>query len=119
MGAKYQSKKTIVDGLEFDSRKEAARYKELRLLERAGAIQNLYTQYRFQLIPAHYEMVTDPKTGKQKRQCIERACSYVADFVYTKDGKKVVEDTKGFKTKDYILKRKMMLYFYGIRIQEI
>jgi len=55
-----------------------------------------------------------------KSRCVERACDYVADFVYmNKDGQKVVEDTKGYKTKDYIIKRKLMLMFHGIRIREI
>jgi hypothetical protein len=50
---------------------------------------------------------------------VERACAYVADFVYTENGKKIVEDTKGFKTKDYIIKRKLMLWVHGIRVKEI
>lgn len=94
----------------FDSRKEANRYAELKLLERAGKISRLQRQVDYTLIPSQYI------DGK----CVERACKYIADFVYMDaDGNWVVEDTKGFKTKDYIIKRKLMLYVNGIRIKEI
>lgn len=109
--SKYNSKKTIVDGQVFDSRKEAKRYQELLIPERAGAIKNLSRQVKFVLIPSQ----RDEATGK----VIERECSYRADFEYTEDGKTVVEDVKGFRTKEYILKRKMMLWKYGIRIREV
>lgn len=109
--SKYNSKKTIVDGQVFDSRKEAKRYQELLFLERAGAIKNLSRQVKFVLIPSQ----RDEATGK----VIERECSYRADFEYMEDGKTVVEDVKGFRTKEYILKRKMMLWKYGIRIREV
>lgn len=117
--SKYHSKKVIVDGIEFDSKREAKRYGELLLLEKAGAITDLQRQVKYQLLPAQYRPVWDKKTRKWKDRCIERECSYVADFVYQQDGKTIVEDTKGFKTKDYILKRKMMLYFHGIAIKEV
>jgi hypothetical protein len=107
--SKYGAKKVTVDGITFDSRKEANRYRELVLLERAGRIQNLQCQVKYELIPAQ----------RIDSRVVERACNYVADFLYTQDGKKVVEDTKGFKTKDYIIKRKLMLYVHGIRIKEV
>ena len=113
--SKYHSKKITRDGETFDSIKEYKRYVELSLLQKAGAIQELKRQVKFQLLPAQYE----ESNGKKRGKCLERAVNYVADFVYIEDGVKVVEDTKGFKTKDYILKRKMMLYFHGIRIKEI
>lgn len=92
---------------------------ELSLLERAGKIQDLQRQVKFVLIPAQYEPDTIGKRGGVKRgKLLEREVSYVADFVYTQDGKQVVEDTKGFRTADYKLKRKMMLYFHGSRIKE-
>ncbi|MBQ6570642.1 MAG: DUF1064 domain-containing protein [Clostridia bacterium] len=106
---KYHNKKTVLDGITFDSKKEAERYAELRLLERAGEIRNLRRQVRFQLVPKQYD-------GKK---CVEREVTYIADFVYGQDGKTVVEDTKGVKTKDYIIKRKLMLQKYGIRIKEV
>jgi hypothetical protein len=74
---------------------------------------------KFILIPAQYEPDTIGARGGVKRgKLLEREVSYVADFVYTQDGKTIVEDTKGFKTKDYIIKRKLMLYVHGIRIKE-
>ena len=107
--SKYHSRKVTVDGEVFDSKKEYKRFCELRLLERAGAIQNLQRQVRFELIPSQ-------KIGGK---VVERPCFYIADFMYQENGKTVVEDTKGFKTKDYVIKRKLMLYRYGIQIREV
>ena len=120
---KYGNKKIEVDGKTFDSQKEANRYYELRLLERAGAISDLQTQVKFELIPAQYE--TFERFGKKGKplkagkKLIESGVSYYADFVYKENGKTVVEDTKGAKTKEYIIKRKLMLYIHGIRIKEL
>ena len=120
---KYQAIKTVVNGIEFDSRKEARRYQELLLLQRAGVIQDLKMQVKYILIPAQYETFERyGKNGqrlKDGQRLLEKECSYIADFVYTENGKEIVEDTKGIKTKDYILKRKMMLWIYGIRIKEV
>lgn len=108
--SKYKAKKTVVDGITFDSKKEAARYSELKLLERAGEVHELRRQVKFVLIPPQ----------KENGKLIERECSYIADFVYEdKDGRLVVEDTKGVKTKDYIIKRKLMCYVHGIRVREV
>ena len=117
--SKYHNKKTVVNGIEFDSRKEAKRYGELLWLERAGTIKHLRRQVRYTLIPAHYETIKDFKTGKPKRVCVERDCCYTADFVYQKDGETVVEDTKGMRTSTYIIKRKLMLHVHGIKIHEV
>lgn len=121
---KYGNKKVTLDGIEFDSKKEMNRYAELKLLERANEIRNLQTQVKFTLIPAQ----------RIDGKVVERECSYVADFVYNKCSGNcerceynantcrlnlVVEDTKGFKTKDYIIKRKLMLRVHGIRIKEV
>jgi hypothetical protein len=117
---KYHSKKTVVDGITFDSKKEADRYIELRLLEKAGEISDLRMQVEYELLPTQYGPDRIMPRGNHKRgPLLERAVKYKADFVYTNDGQTVVEDVKGFKTKDYILKRKMMLYFYGIKITEV
>lgn len=117
---KYGSKKVTIDGIVFDSKKEANRYCELKLLERAGRIKNLELQKPFELIPTQREPETMTKTGKVKQgKVIEQSVKYIADFVYTENGKTVVEDTKGYKTKDYIIKRKLMLYVYGIKIKEV
>ena len=123
MKNKYQSIKTTVNGIVFDSRKEARRYQELLLLERAGVIQDLKMQVKYVLIPAQYEFYerygAKGKELKPGKRLIEKEVSYFADFVYEQNGETVVEDTKGFKTKDYIIKRKLMLYTYGIRIKEV
>ena len=103
--SKYGNIKTRTsDGILHDSIKEANRWCELNLLLRAGKIQDLQRQVKYELIP---------------KQDGERAVSYIADFVYTENGKKVVEDVKGMRTKEYKLKKKMMLYFHGIKIREI
>lgn len=123
MKNKYHSRKISRDGLTFDSLKEYRRYCELALLEKAGQITELKPQVPFELLPAQYE--TFERYGKKGQRlkdgsrCIEKAVIYRADFVYKENGKIIVEDTKGFKTKDYILKRKMMLYFHGIKIKEV
>lgn len=125
---KYKARKITRDGVTYDSLKEYRRFCDLSLLQRAGAITDLQRQVPFELIPAQYEEIPTGEVyqrgeregqPKTKRVCVEQSVSYVADFVYNKDGQKVVEDTKGFKTKDYILKRKMMLYFHGIKIKEV
>ena len=118
---KYKSRKTSVNGVIFDSKKEYDRYIELTLLSRSGAIKGLKRQVKFELIPAQYEPdIINPRGKVKKGKLIERAVSYIADFVYTdENGKTVVEDTKGFRTKDYIIKRKLLLYIHGIRIKEI
>lgn len=118
---KYKSRKTSVNGVNFDSRKEADRYIELNLLSRSGAIKGLKRQVRFELIPAQYEPdIISPRGKVKKGKLIERAVSYIADFVYNdRDGNLVVEDVKGIRTKDYIIKRKLMLYIHGIKIKEI
>lgn len=109
MARKYGNRKVTVNGITFDSKKEAARWFELSLLERAGEISGLKRQVRFELLPSQ----------KIDGKVVERPVSYVADFVYTENGETVVEDTKGFRTKEYILKRKMMLHLLGIRIKEV
>ena len=121
---KYHNRKVITsDGIEHDSQKEARRWCELLLLQRAGKIQDLERQVKFVLIPAQYEVYERySKKGerlKDGQKCIEKECAYKADFVYTENGKKVVEDTKGMKTKDYIIKRKLMLYIHHIRVKEV
>lgn len=108
--SKYNSKKTVVGGQKFDSKKEARRYQELLLLEKAGEIKNLSRQVKFVLIPSQRD-----ESGK----LIERECSYKADFTYEEGIKTVVEDVKGYRTKEYIIKRKLLLYQYGIRIREV
>lgn len=113
--SKYHSRKVIVDGIKFDSVKESRRYSELKLLEKAGKIKRLQRQIPFILIPAQYAEVNG------KRKCIERECKYIADFTYydMETGEAVVEDVKGHRTPEYIIKRKLMLYLKKISIKEV
>lgn len=123
---KYGNKKVVIDGEVFDSKREAYRYQDLKFRESIGAISDLRRQVVYELIPAQREKSTKVyKKGRKKGQpiegkIIEKAVTYIADFVYVDNttGKEVVEDAKGMRTRDYILKRKMMLYFHGIKIQE-
>lgn len=107
---KYNAKKVEIDGITFDSKKEAARYCDLKLMQRAGEIRDLQLQVEYELIP---------------KQAGERACNYIADFVYrdVATGKTIVEDVKGYKKgaaySIFAIKRKLMLWRYGIKIVEI
>ena len=119
-GTKYGAKKVEYDGMVFDSIGERNRYLELKLLEENGIINDLQRQVKFVLIPTQREADTIGKRGGIKQgKVIEKECCYIADFVYEEDGKMVVEDFKGVKTKDYIIKRKLMLWVHGIQIKEI
>lgn len=108
---KYRNQKVTIGDHSFDSKKEMNRFLELSLLQKAGEIEDLRCQVKYVLIPAQRD--------KQTNKLLERECSYVADFAYLRGGRLVVEDTKGFRTKEYIIKRKLMLYRYGIRILEV
>ena len=105
---KYNSKKTFVDGMRFDSKKEAGRYLVLKMMEETGEISDLKRQVKYTLIPG--KRWSD---GKKHRDV-----SYIADFVYTKDGETVVEDVKGFRTDAYRIKRNLMKEIYGIEVKE-
>lgn len=107
---KYGNKKITMDGVTFDSKKEYLRWCELCLLEKAGKITGLRRQVKYELLPSQRGF--DGKVA-------ERPVNYIADFVYEMDGETIVEDTKGMRTTDYIIKRKMMLFFYGIQISEV
>lgn len=100
----------------YDSKKEYRRAQELELLQRKGLISGLQKQVSFELIPSQRE---DPNNPKSK--VLERSVKYIADFQYLRerDGILIVEDAKGMRTKEYIIKRKLMLHVYGIRITEV
>lgn len=117
---KYRAKKTTVDGITFDSKKEADRYLELKVLEKSGHIQNLRMQVEYVLIPAQYgpDIIT-PRGKRKKGPLFERAVKYKADFTYIENGEEVVEDVKGYRTPEYKIKRKLMLKEHGIRIREV
>ena len=122
---KYGNKKVTLDGQTFDSKRECRRWQELKLLEKAGKIYDLRRQVQFNLIPEQRLADTlGPKGGRKMGKLLERAVYYVADFVYyeggrpSEGGKLVVEDAKGHRTKEYIIKRKLMLARYDIQIRE-
>lgn len=121
---KYNNHKITFEGETFDSKKEFRRWQELRMLERSGLIQHLRRQVKYVLIPAQYETYPrfSDKTGKRLKdgtRLVEKEVSYIADFVYSHfGGPTTVEDTKGVRTADYIIKRKLMLWVHGIRIIE-
>lgn len=119
--SKYRNEKVSFMGITFDSQLEANRYGELVLMQRAGEISELRRQVEYELIPSQREPDTvGPRGGIKKGKVIERAVYYIADFVYKdKQGNTVVEDTKGVKTPDYTIKRKLMLYIHKIRIKEV
>lgn len=98
---KYRNVPTVVDSIRFHSKREAARYRDLKLMERAGVIKDLQLQ-----VPYSFELND------------VRICRYFADFVYKENGRQVVEDSKGKRTKDYMIKKKMMRAFYAIDILE-
>lgn len=128
---KYRNKTVVVDNIKFSSIKEGRRFTELKLLQKAGEIKDLELQKPFVLIPAQYEYYERyGKKGqrlKDGKRCIEKSCVYIADFTYidTASGQTVVEDVKGYKDPSsagfakFVIKRKLMLYVYGIRIKEI
>ena len=121
-GNKYHAKKVSIQGEVFDSKKEARRFLELQMLEKAGKISGLQRQKKFVLVPAQYEPeTTGPRGGKIKGKLLEREVAYYADFVYFDEEEKdfVIEDTKGVRTLDYIIKRKLMLWLNGYQIREV
>ena len=105
---KYHNKKCEYKGLKFDSLKERNHYIVLEHLEKTGQIKDLKRQVKYELQPSF------KLNGKTIR-----AINYIADFTYLKDNKLVVVDTKGFRTKDYLLKKKMFQYKYGMDIVEV
>lgn len=124
--SKYHAQKAkTADGIIHDSAKEARRWSELKLLERGKIITGLERQVKFVLIPAQYETYErvgkNGKRLKDGKRLIEKECAYIADFVYqvVDTNGMVVEDVKGFRTKDYIIKRKLMLHVHGVRIREV
>lgn len=102
MRNKYHNRKTVVDGIVFDSKAEASRYGTLKLFSQAGLITDLQLQVPFLIV-----------VNGQK------ICKYIADFVYTEEGRQVVEDVKGVRTREYVIKRKLMAAVFGITITEV
>ena len=113
--SKYGAKKVNINEEHYDSIKEFSRHQELKLLEKAGEISDIRRQVKYVLIPKQVD-----ENGK----LLERECSYKADFTYkTKTGEYVVEDVKGYTGSSayavFVVKRKLMLQVYGIRVKEV
>lgn len=122
MASKYGNAKPIYKGIEFDSGLEMLRYRFLERKLKAGQITELRRQVRYPLIPAQFKhpfYITNGNGKKMPEPGKEGAVSYIADFVYKRNGVEVVEDAKGVRTDVYIIKRKLMLYFHGITIYEV
>lgn len=100
-GSKYSNTKVVYNGMKFDSKRELKRWQELELLQRGGAIKDLERQVSFPM-----------------RHCGVKICTYVADFTYTDGDRFIVEDCKGFRDRVYLLKKKLVHAFYGVRILE-
>lgn len=102
---KYGNEPTLIDGLRFDSKREARRYQELRLMAQAGVITELCAEKKALRYPCvvHGQLI----------------CTYVADFRYREQGAIIVEDAKGHRTPLYVLKRKLVAALYGIEIREV
>ena len=121
----YNIKTKTTDGVVFDSAKEARRWEQLLLLQKAGKIVELQRQVAYELIPAQYE--TYPRFSKKGdrlkdgQRLVERQCVYYADFVYTdaESGETIVEDVKGVRTKEFVIKRKLMYAVHGIKVKEV
>ena len=106
--SKYKNRKIETPEGKFDSVKEYRRWEELKWMQRAGVISSLKRQVSYTLVPSQ-------KTSSGT----ERPVKYIADFVYVRDGKTVVEDVKGVRTAEYIIKRKLMLFIHGIEVREV
>ena len=106
--SKYRAFKTTVGGITFDSGLEAKRYTQLKILETAGTIKNVQIQPKFNLMDSF----------KYNGKTI-RVIDYIADFMYEEDGKIIVEDVKGIRTKDYIIKSKLFIKKYIIDQKDV
>ncbi len=111
---KFHAKKIQIQGETFDSMAEAKRWRDLTWLQRGGVISGLQRQVKYLLLPSQYD---------ENGILLEREISYVADFVYYEKGQLVVEDVKGYKKGPayavFVMKRKLMLKEYGIRVKEV
>ena len=118
MEHKYHASKVETEEGIFDSKKELKRWQQLKAMEAEGVISDLKRQFPFELIPRQPLLHQKKDSGKRAVN-YEHAVKYVADFVYRQDGEIIVEDTKGYKTPDYLIKRKLMLWIHGIQIKEV
>lgn len=121
--SKYRNRKTVFDGITFDSVAEAQYYQKLKAMENDGVVSDIRRQVAYQLLPDLYEehevqLKTKTKTVRKR---VQQGTKYIADFVYTDraTGETKVVDVKGVRTKEYLLKKKMMRCLLGITIIEV
>lgn len=122
--SKYKSVKCEYDGIKFDSKREMKRYQFLKEMEKQGRLWNLNRQVKYVLIPSQREKSTTNSKGKEvKGKTLERECAYIADFTYECKEGLIVEDVKGYRRGGaysvFVIKRKLMLERYGIRVNEV
>lgn len=115
--SKYKNQKTKVCGIIFDSKAEAERYLFLRYQVKQGKIKNLRRQVEYELIPK--QKLPEPELRGNRREIHLKSCKYKADFVYERDGKTIVEDVKGYRTANFEIKRKLMLWVHGIQVKVV
>lgn len=115
--SKYKNKKKTVLGITFDSGAEAERYLYLWNCVRKGTIKNLRRQVEYELIPK--QKLPEPELRGNRREIHLKSCKYKADFVYERDGKTIVEDVKGYRTANFEIKRKLMLWVHGIQVKVV
>jgi len=116
--SKYKNEKIVTEDGKFDSKREYNHWLALKEQEARGEISFLKRQVKYELVPSQ-KLPVPIKDKKGKTKKTERAVTYVADFVYIKDGNVIVEDSKGFVTDSYSIKRKLMLQRFGIQIKEV
>lgn len=120
---KYLNQKQTYKNMSFDSKKELQFYQQCEMLERCGKIKDLQRQVKFELLPSQYETIK-LENGKYKKVCIEKSCNYYADVVYfdiEADCQKVIDVKSEITRKkpEYVIKRKLLLFFKGIKIIEV
>lgn len=121
---KFKNKKTTIDNIVFDSKREGQRWLFLKEKEKAGEISNLQRQVKFELIPPIYEEQTIQLKTKEKviNKLLQKGIYYICDFQYEKDGEVITEDIKiapHLIPKEYLLKEKLMFWKYRIRIKRV
>lgn len=123
--SKYHARPVTIDGIWFPSTREGEYYLLYKEMEAKGEISDLKRQVPYILLPEiseEYDEVVHLKTKDKtvhKKRVIQKVTRYIADFVFTKDGEEVIVDVKGKRTKEYELKKKMMLSLLGKRITEV
>ena len=115
--SKYKAKKIECDDGKFDSQGEYKRWLILKGMQDMGLISNLQRQVSYELIPQ--QKLREPRVRKGRSHHYEMPVKYIADFVYEENGQTIVEDYKGMRLSDYVIKRKLMKFIHDIEIREV